>query len=145
MKRIGGSNMKQVTAFVLLLPLLCGCTALSMVFPSSKTYKPVFAEVFDQDQKDKDVVKCHVVADNYKPGIDTGGIVQSGISGASSNAGYGVVYGFGPPAAGAASAMVSTAMDGLGINGANSIKIFVKCLEGYSRIDHAFIISDPHL
>jgi len=136
--------MKQVIAFVLLLPFLSGCGAMALLFPNSKEYKPVYAKVFDEEQKKKDEAACHDVADNYRPGVDVGGTIQSGISGAASNAGYGVVYGFGPPAAGAGSSMVSSLMDGLGINGLNSIRVLVRCLKGYAAIDHAFIIADPH-
>ena len=130
---------------VFVLPLLlagCGLTS-GEFFPSSVSYHAVYARVYNQDQKGKDEKECHALADNYSPGLKTGAIAQAAIEGGSNNLAYAPIN-VAVPLAGAAGGAASSALVGIGVNGQQTIKIYMRCLEKLSREDKAFIIADPN-
>lgn len=124
-----------------LLPLLlCGCAS---VFPNSKTYHPVVIRVDDEKQYFKDMAECHAVADNYRPGVNTGNLAQSTFNGAAGNAGLGVINPL-APAAGAVAGGLNSLIADVGITGNDSITILVRCILEETRRDRSAVIADPH-
>ena len=136
--------MKHLAIAACFLLSGCGSTNLTETFfPSSISYVPVIFDVADSDQTGKDSTKCHGVADNYKPGLSVGSISQQATLGATGNAAEAVINPL-VPAAGAAGGIASAVISGVGLNGAASIKIFVRCMAELSHEDHAFKIADPN-
>ena len=126
---------------IALLPLLlCGCAS---VFPNSKTYAPIVVRVEDKQQYSKDLAECHMVADNYRPGINAGNLAQSTFNGGANNAGLGVVNPL-APVAGAVAGGLNSVVAGFGITGNDSITILVRCILEETRRDHSAVVADPH-
>jgi hypothetical protein len=131
--------------------LLSGCASadLETFFPSSVSYVPIVFDVnpakddTGKTQYEKDAIKCHGVADGYKPGLSVGEISQQATLGATGNAAEAVINPL-VPAAGAAGGIASAVISGVGLNGQASIKIFVRCLVELSHEDHAYKVADPN-
>lgn len=132
----------RISALVLLAPTLLGCGSLE-IFPNSKDYVPLTARINDPVQYQKDLAECHLVADGYRPGINTGNVAQSTFNGAANNAGYGVVNTL-VPVAGAVGGAAVALVAGIGITGQDSITILVRCIVEETRRDNSAVVADPH-
>lgn len=118
---------------------LCGCA----IFPSAESYIPVVVKVENAKQYALDLLECHAIADKFKPGVSPGSIAQATVSGATSNAAYGVVNPL-VPLAGAAGGALTATLGGLDLTGANSIKVLVRCLEEETHRDRSALLADPN-
>lgn len=125
----------------LVFPALClalsGCADVS-------AYQPYITDVTDPAALSTDKADCLVRAQAYKPPTDLGSLATAAATGAGSNLAEGAINPL-VPALGAAGGVAVAGMKSVGLNGADKIRVYLRCLSNRSLRSGAYAMLDPAL